>query len=145
MFGGMPVPPSTGECSMLASSCREEAMAEVRIDLGCGGAKREGFLGLDYSAQAGVDHVLDLTRDTYPFPDASVDYVYSSHFLEHISQPNHVFQEIGRVCKDGARIEFWTPYAFTNEAFVYGHLHYLTEEDWTHFCILSPDAVLGML
>ena len=38
-------------------------------------------------------------------------------------------------------IEFWTPYAFTNEAFLYGHLHFLTEETWMHFCVLAPRRV----
>jgi SAM-dependent methyltransferase len=105
----------------------------VNIDIGCGGAKREGFIGLDSVAAPGVDYVLDLTKDRFPFEDASVDYVFSSHFLEHIKIPFHVLEEIGRVCKDGARIEFWTPYAFSNEAFLYGHEIFLTEETWLQF------------
>jgi SAM-dependent methyltransferase len=120
-------------------------MAELKIDLGCGDKRREGYLGLDYVPGDQVDYVLDLTKERYPFEDRSVDAVYSAHFLEHIEEPNHVFEEIGRVCKDGALIEFWTPYAFTNEAFVYGHEHCFTEEDWNHFCILYRDTFLGML
>ena len=117
----------------------------VRIDLGCGDKKRPGYLGLDYVDGEQVDVVLDLTKDRYPFEDRSVDAIYSAHFLEHIEEPNHVFEEIGRICKDGARIEFWTPYAFTNEAFVYGHQHFFTEEDWLHFCVQYRDVFLGML
>ena len=98
----------------------------------------DGYIGLDYVAMDQVDHVLDLTKEPYPFEDRSVDAVFSAHFLEHIEEPNHVFSEIGRICKDGAKIEFWTPYAFTNEAFLYGHLHFLTEETWMHFCVLAP-------
>ena len=101
--------------------------------------KQDGYIGLDYVDDATqVDHVLDLTKDPYPFEDRSVDAVFSAHFLEHIEEPNHVFSEIGRIAKDGAKIEFWTPYTFTNEAFVYGHLHFLTEEMWMHFCVLAP-------
>ena len=117
----------------------------VQIDLGCGNAKKEGYIGLDYVEMEQVDHVLDLTQDRYPFEDRSVDAVFSAHFLEHIEEPNHVFSEIGRIAKDGARIEFWTPYAFTNEAFLYGHLHFLTEEMWMHFCFSHRDVFLGML
>ena len=117
----------------------------VRIDLGCGAAKREGFIGLDFVDLPAVDHVLDLTRDRYPFDDSSVDGVFSAHFLEHIEAPNHVFSEIGRIAKDGARIEFWTPYAFSDEASLYGHLHYLTEEEWLHFTVLHRDAHVAML
>src|SRR6478672_1639625 len=99
----------------------------VQIDLGCGNAKKEGYIGLDYVEMEQVDPV------------------FSAHFLEHIEEPNHVFSEIGRIAKDGARIEFWTPYAFTNEAFLYGHLHFLTEEMWMHFCYSHRDVFLGML
>ena len=117
----------------------------LKIDLGCGSAKRAGFVGLDSVAAPGVDHVLDLTRDRFPFDDNTVDNVFSAHFLEHIGAPNHVFQEIARVCRDGARIEFWTPYAFSNDAFVYGHVTFLTEEPWLHFCCYFRDAHLEML
>jgi SAM-dependent methyltransferase len=117
----------------------------VRLDVGCGGKKREGFTGLDFVEQPGVDVVLDVTKDRWPFDDRSVDEVFSSHFLEHIDEPNHVFSEIGRVCRDGARITFITPYAFSNEAFVYGHLHFLTEEPWRHFCVTHRDVFAGML
>jgi SAM-dependent methyltransferase len=105
----------------------------IRIDIGCGRAKREGFIGLDSIAGPGVDHVLDLTKDRLPFEDATVDHVFSSHFLEHIRAPYGLLSEIARVCKDGATIEFWTPYAFSNEAFLYGHEVLLTEETWMHF------------
>lgn len=118
---------------------------KVRIDLGCGNAKREGFIGLDFVDGPEVDHVVDLTAERFPFDDASVDEVFSAHFLEHIESPNHVFGEIGRICKDGARIEFWTPYAFSDEGFLYGHLHYLTEEPWMHFCVSHRDFFAEML
>lgn len=117
----------------------------LKIDLGCGGSKREGFVGLDSVNGPGVDHVLDLTRDRFPFDDATVDHVFSSHFLEHIGPPNHIFQEIARVCRDGATIEIWTPYAFSNDAFIYGHITFLTEEPWLHFCCYHRDAHLEML
>ncbi len=77
----------------------------LKIDIGCGNNKREGFIGLDYAASPCVDYVLDLTNDPLPFEDHTVSHVFSAHFLEHIHAPNHIFQEIGRVCCDGAKIE----------------------------------------
>lgn len=118
---------------------------KTRVDLGCGTAKRPGFIGLDLFELPGVDHVIDLTADPFPFEDDSVDEVFSAHFLEHIDEPNHVFEEIGRVCRDGARIEVWTPYAWTNEAFLYGHLHCISEEMWNHLGLSHRDAYTGML
>lgn len=126
-------------------SAESVAPPAVRIDLGCGNAKRDGFIGLDYMEGPQVDHVVNLTSDRYPFEDNSVDEVFSSHFLEHIEEPNHVFSEIGRICRDGAHIEFWTPYAFSNGAFVYGHVMFLTEEPWMHFCVLHRDHHTAML
>jgi predicted SAM-dependent methyltransferase len=120
-------------------------VTDVNLDLGCGNAKRDGYLGLDYVEGPQVDFVLDLTNDRYPFDDASVDKVFSAHFLEHIDEPNHVFSEIGRICRDGAAIEFWTPYAFSNEAFLYGHTHFLTEKPWMHFCVSHRDVFAEML
>jgi SAM-dependent methyltransferase len=117
----------------------------LKIDLGCGTAKCDGFVGLDLVDAPGVDHVLDLTAAPFPFPDASVGHVFSAHFLEHIPIPNHLFSEIGRVCKEGAKIEFWTPYGFSNEAFLYGHEAFLTEEIWFHFCVRHRDHHLGIL
>jgi SAM-dependent methyltransferase len=122
-----------------------EPPAGLRLDLGCGGSKREGFIGLDCVALPDVDHVVDLVRERWPFDDNSVGYVYSSHFFEHVDQPNNVLSEIGRVCRDGARIEFWTPYAFTNEAYLYGHTTYLTEDLWLHFCVYHRDFHQSLL
>jgi len=41
-------------------------MMVIKIDLGCGGAKKEGFIGLDNVPAPGVDHVLDLLQDRFP-------------------------------------------------------------------------------
>jgi SAM-dependent methyltransferase len=117
----------------------------LKIDLGCGSAKREGFVGLDYVSAPGVDHVLNLTQDRLPFDDNTVDHVFSAHFLEHIGAPNHIFKEIARVCRDGAKIELWTPYAFSNDAFLYGHVTFFTEQQWLYFCYYDRDYHLEIL
>jgi hypothetical protein len=109
-----------------------------KIDLGCGGCKREGTIGLDSFPQPGVDYVLNLTKDPIPLPDRSVEYVYSSHFLEHIQDDdwtNHIFPEISRVCVSGAKLELWTPYNWSNSAFILGHRKYINEDDYLHLCV----------
>jgi SAM-dependent methyltransferase len=119
--------------------------AKVQLDLGCGAAKRPWHIGIDSLDLPGVDHVLDLTSDPLPFPDDSVDEVYSSDFLDRIDAPDHLFSEIGRVCRDGARIEFWMPYAWANEALLYGHAHRISEEMWLHLGVSHRDAYAPML
>jgi SAM-dependent methyltransferase len=117
----------------------------LKIDLGCGSAKREGFIGLDYVAFPGVDYVLDLTKERWPLADGTVDHVYSSHLFEHIFPHDPLFREIGRVCRDGATIEIWTPYAFSNGAFLYTHVLFLTEMQWLHICCEHPDVYREVL
>lgn len=83
------------------------------------------MLGLDIRALPGVDYVIDLETQPLPFEDQSVVYVYSSHFLEHISNVPHVFAEVSRVCTDCARLELLTPYAGSNPGFVLGYKTFL--------------------
>ena len=120
-------------------------MNGIMVDIGCGASKRDGYLGVDCIAQPGVDYVLDITAAPLPFEDNSVSSVYSAHVLEHIGVPNFVLSEIGRVCQDGAKIEIITPYAFSNDAFVYGHVTFMTELPWMHFCVSHRDAHFEML
>ncbi len=111
----------------------------LKIDLGCGYCKKEGTIGIDICESPGVDHVLDIESEPLPFPDKSVEYVYSSHFLEHIEKHGEVFKEISRVSKNGALLEFWTPYAWTNAAFVFGHKFFFTEDPYLHICQWYPE------
>lgn len=66
----------------------------LRLDLGCGFVKPEGFIGIDDMTGSAVqiashenapDVIMDLNNQPLPFPDASCSEVRSSHFLEHSS------------------------------------------------------------
>lgn len=114
-------------------------MVGLRIDLGCGGAKKDGTVGLDILPGPGVDHVVDLVNSPLPFPDRSVSYVHSSHFLEHVKDPTALFAEITRVAADGATLEFWTPYAWENSAFIIDHKMFYNEDHYLHICVWFVD------
>jgi SAM-dependent methyltransferase len=114
-------------------------MTNLRIDLGCGAKKKEGTIGIDAVAGEGVDHVLDVLTQPLPFADRTVSYVHSSHFLEHIAEPSALHAEITRVCADGARLEFWTPYAWENSAFILGHRLFYNEDHYLHYCVWFVD------
>jgi SAM-dependent methyltransferase len=121
------------------------ANENYKVDIGRGKSKRKGFTGRDIMNYPGVDIVLNLEKEPIPLPDQSVEYVYSSHFFEHLKSPNHVFREIGRICRDGAKIEIITPWAFHNSAFFFSHERYMTEEVWKHMCIIARDNHLPTL
>jgi SAM-dependent methyltransferase len=123
-----------------------ETVSGLRLDVGCGASKTEGSVGLDKVAHPGVDYVLDFETDRLPFDDGSVEYVFSSHCLEHLQDPWRLFAEISRICQDGARLEFWTPYGWENSAFVFGHRTFYNEDHYLHLCLWFSDiwkAALG--
>lgn len=112
-----------------------ESSGRLKIDIGCGTRKREGFIGVDITSAPGVDYVLDITKDPLPFEDNSVSHVFSSHCFEHIENPKFVLREITRVCMDRAVVEIWLPYLKSNDAFVLGHEAFYQEANWQHICI----------
>jgi hypothetical protein len=117
----------------------ENTLEKLKIDIGCGSNKKKGYLGVDYQKFDNVDYVLDATKEPLPFKDRSVENIFSAHFFEHILVPNFIWSEISRVAVNGAELEVWTPYAFHNDAFCYGHKIFFTEEHWLHICMRYPD------
>lgn len=114
-------------------------ITRIRIDLGCGANKREGYVGIDRMGGPEVDHVVDLMNEPLPFEDDSVDEVFSSHFLEHVQDPHRVLREILRVCRHGAKVHIWTPYNRHCAAFLGGHVSYHNELTWEQICNLYPE------
>jgi predicted SAM-dependent methyltransferase len=82
----------------------------LKLDLGCGNAKRDGFMGVDSLDLPGVDVVHDLTRYPYPFSDSSVDEIWLDNVLEHLPNPIKVVEELYRICKNDAIINVAVPY-----------------------------------
>lgn len=75
----------------------------LKIDLGCGSRKQPGYVGVDQYKMDGVDVVLDIATERWPWEDSSVDEIFSSHFLEHLGPEGrcHVANEAYRVLKPG--------------------------------------------
>jgi SAM-dependent methyltransferase len=110
----------------------------LKLDVGCGQNKKEGFLGIDILADDRVDYTLDITKEKLPLEDNTVDEVFSNHFFEHIDSPKEALEELIRVSVHKAVFEIWTPYLKSNEAFLLGHKHFYNETIWRHICIEYP-------
>lgn len=98
----------------------DESTATVtRVDFGCGSNKKEGFIGCDNIAFDGVDVVIDIGKDPWPWPDNSVDEGHASHFLEHLNglERVHFFNELYRVLKPGGQCTIITPYWGSTRAY----------------------------
>ncbi|KAF0218735.1 MAG: methyltransferase family [Geobacteraceae bacterium] len=89
-------------------------------------------MGVDILPLPGVDYVVDLRKEPLPFPDKSVEAIFSSHFLEHLGDPTKIFAEFSRVAQDGAIMELWTPYAWSNPAFITDHKMFFNEDHYLH-------------
>jgi predicted SAM-dependent methyltransferase len=74
---------------------------EVLLDVGCANCKKDGYIGID-NVDYGQELIWDV-RDGIPFPDESVDEVYTSHVLEHLTnKENKEFaDDVLRVLKPG--------------------------------------------
>ena|ERR1700752_2133587 len=90
----------------------------LRLDLGCGTRKKEGFTGVDRRQFPGVDVVAEL-KDKWPWKDSSVEEVFMSHTLEHFTGPQrvHVMNELWRVLRPDGKATIITPHWASNRAY----------------------------
>jgi predicted SAM-dependent methyltransferase len=74
----------------------------IKLHLGCNSVIKEGFLNYDLTPGPG-GIVQDLTKPL-PHADNTVDFIFSEHFLEHITRPEALglLKECYRVMKPGA-------------------------------------------
>ena len=81
----------------------------LRLDIGSGDNPREGFTGVDLYSDA--EGIVNAPMNALPFPDESVDEIYSSHALEHIGKYEVVptLHEWWRVMKWNARLTIEVP------------------------------------
>jgi hypothetical protein len=98
----------------------------MRLNLGCGNRKLEGWVNVDREAACKPDRVADLEKLPWPWPDDSAEEVMLSHVLEHLGADPKVYlgivKELYRVCRDGAKITIVVPH--------HRHDHFL--DDPTH-------------
>lgn len=97
------------------------------LDIGCGSAKTPGAVGMDISAETDADIVHDLDVFPYPVEDGSFDQILLQDVIEHVREPIHVFEELHRIARPGARIQLRTPHF--SSVLAYGdptHRHYFS-------------------
>ena len=56
----------------------------VKLNLGCGNAKINGYVNIDIQSEIKPDIICDLAHTALPFSDNSVDEIVSCDFLEHL-------------------------------------------------------------
>lgn len=84
----------------------------IRLDIGCGSNKQEGFIGIDVRDLEGVDIIHDLEDFPWPMHDESVHHAIAGHVVEHIRPQKSIefMDEVWRVLVVGGSFAIATPY-----------------------------------
>jgi predicted SAM-dependent methyltransferase len=82
----------------------------MKIDIGCGALKKEGFIGIDILELPEVDIVHDLNVFPYPIRENEVTEIWMDQVLEHLNDPLKVIEELYRICQNEASITICVPY-----------------------------------
>lgn len=123
-------------------------MKEMKLDLGCGMRKAEGWVGVDIRKFEGVDHVLNIGKDKLPFDDDTFDEVKAIHLLEHL-YPEELFfcvDEVWRVTKPTGFFHIEVPKAGTPAYYIHpDHKIQFVENTFGFFQVPSDEDLHGYL
>lgn len=110
---------------------KEIKMKYLKIDLGCGRRKKDGFFGVDCQELEGVDLVCDC-NEIIPIDDNVAEEVNAVDFLEHINNDKriHIMTEVWRILKHGGIFTSVTPSTDGRGAF----------QDPTHFSFWNQNS-----
>jgi hypothetical protein len=107
---------------------------KIKINLGCGVQKIDGFVNIDVRSECEPDKVMDLMQFPWDLPDDSVDHIVAKDILEHVGHTHEdlvrVLQEMYRVSCDGAAWEVQYPH----------HRCDLAVDDPTHVRLLTQNT-----
>ena len=112
----------------------------IKLYLGCGHSRKEGYLGVDVRSLSEVDIVRDILRGL-PFSDGVVEAIYSENFLEHLPQAECIWcmNEMHRVLRSGGEAQHLVPVAgSTNFWQDPTHLSHWVPETFTYFQLGHP-------
>ena len=88
----------------------------LKLNLGCGNKKIQGYINADNSEYCNPDILLDLENVPYPFASDSADEIRMKSVLEHMPvNPKKFFvilKEIYRICKNSAKLYIECPHPF---------------------------------
>ena len=112
---------------------------KINLDIGCGDKREKNFIGID-RRDCGQDILWDV-RYGIPFPNESVDMIWTSHVMEHFNNQESmdVLREMYRVLKVGGIMAHTTPHASDPTSCYFGH-----ESFWNEAKVDTLTGVSGL-
>ena len=107
----------------------------LRLHLGCGHHKIEGFVNCDLYPTDVTDEIFDV-QSKWPFPDHAVSDIYASHMLEHLNDPRAFFREAWRVLRPNGSMLLRMPHGAHRAA--WWDLEHVRPWFPESFCFLQP-------
>ena len=107
----------------------------VRLNLGCGYRKLDGYINIDNRKEIEPDACVDIICGL-PYSDSSIDEIIASDFLEHIPIGKVIFvmEEIWRVLKPNGIFESLTPSTDGRGAFQDPtHVSFWNKNSWLYY------------
>jgi SAM-dependent methyltransferase len=131
----------------------------VKLNIGCGSNKIEGFINIDTEESCHPDLIHNLMESPLPYENGSVDEIVFFHCIEHIRKIYHrgILLEFSRLLKYGGKLlisypnfwecaQRWHQNTGANrkfwEATLYGRQLYETDY---HVCAMNPDELCETL
>lgn len=113
----------------------------IRLDIGCGADKQEGFVGMDRQPLPGVDIVHDLEVFPYPLPDECCLTIIGTQIVEHIKPWLMIdfMNELWRIMRFDGKMALVHPYG-VNNLYVQDptHCNPCNEVTWEYFDPRNP-------
>jgi SAM-dependent methyltransferase len=107
----------------------------MKVNIGCGGKPRDGFVNVDQHPLSGVDIVHDLDIYPWPFDDQSVQHVLAEHVYEHVKDPIGFVLECWRVLDSGGLLTVTCPHWTSQNAFTDPtHVRFVTDQTFDYWC-----------
>jgi predicted SAM-dependent methyltransferase len=111
----------------------------MKINLGCGKDIKKGYINIDSKEIIGVDIVHNIEQFPYPFKSESIEEIYASHILEHVTDLESVMQELHRILKKNGKIIVRVPHFTNSGAFADPtHKRFFTTQTFNYFLKNHP-------
>jgi hypothetical protein len=108
-------------------------MTGLRLNLGCGMNRLDGYVNVDRHGEPDLRHDLEVVP--WPWLDDSVSEVLLKHVLEHLGRDPtrylEIMKELYRICQDGATIRIVVPH----------HRHEYFFNDPTHVRAVTAEGM----